>query len=256
MAKVGKETIRQRDKNDRDYYIEITVGINVGADGYFSATLEQSDIELIKSYGIDLYSSSNTGSKSGFFRNDTKEKLITEINETLRKCLSKELIRDAIVLKYAFSTACSFGFTEDGNIVPNMGWGEDGPLNEELGWRSGTILTHAASPRPTTVQMYIKPYHKKTYKYANGEEKTFYNELTPFGHSSISKSNYYLRWLEAICSTVPPSEGGMQEVEYTEERAKFFVNMYKSMCKLAYSIAQFSKPEELVKLIETGKYLM
>jgi len=48
----------------------------------------------------------------------------------------------------------------------------------------------------------------------------------------------------------------MMEMEYTEERAKFFVEMFKSICKMAHMVAQFIEPEEIIKLAESGKYLM
>lgn len=256
MPIIGKEKIRVSDKNDRSFYMEVEFSLNVNSDGYFTTTLKEEDVKIIQSYGINLYSNGRSNSRKGFFMNKTKEGLLIEIKEVLEKCMSKTLVEEKIILRYSFCTVASFGFTIDKKIVPNMGWGLDGKLDNDLYWQSGTLQASAQRPEAIGIQMYIKPFFKRKYKFLDNREKIEYKEFTPFGSNIANENQYYLLWLENICGTKPPEGGKIQEIDYTEERAKFFVEMYKSLCKLAYSIKHFVKPEEIIKLIENGKYLM
>lgn len=256
MAVLGKEKLRVSDQKDRDYYIEIEFTINVNSDGYFTTTLKEDDVSKILSYGIVLYSNGRLNSRKGFFQNKTKEGLLIEIREVLEKCMSKTLIYEKIIIRYSFCTVASFGFTLDNKIVPNMGWSLDGALNQDLYWQNGTFQTHSSNPYPVGIQMYVKPFYKRVYKFADGKQKIEYIELNPFGGYIAKKDQYYLAWLENICSTVPPQNGQIKEIDYSEDRAKFFVEMYKSICQLAHTIAKFTEPAEMIKLIEKGKFLM
>ena len=253
MARVGKEKVRV---GERDEYMEVEFVVFVNADGEFTTTLNESDVDMIKRLNVDLRSNSRRGSRDGYFHDMTKNGLINQISNILKQCMSRTLVDEKIIIKYSLCTVASFGFTLDGGIVPNMGWSLDGPLNQELYWQKGTYETHASRTAAIGVQMYVKPYFKRTYKYLNGKEKIEYSQLTAFGGSSVENENYYLKYLEAICSTSKPEHGTLCEMDYTEDRAKFFVELFKSLCKLAHTIAQFEKPDELTKLIETGKYLM
>lgn len=256
MARLGKERLIVRDKKDKSFYMELEFVVNVNVDGYFTTTLSEEDVKIIESYGIELYSNGRRNSRKGFFINQTKEGLLREVKEVLEKCMSRTLIDEKIILKYSFATACSFGLTIDGKIVPNMGWYLDGELNNQLYWQKGTTNTSATNPRPTGVQMYVKPCLKRVYRYLDNRKKTEYQEFVPFGSDVAEDNQYYLKWLENICSTQPPKDGVLNEMDYTEDRAKFFVEMYKSLCRLSHTIAQFTEPKNLIKLIESGKYLI
>lgn len=253
MAKVCKENVRV---GKRDDYIHVEFDVNVNVDGLFTTTLKPQDVELIESYKIELATNKRSGGRTGYFSSETKKGLIQEVRLVLETCMSKELIEEKIVLQYSFYTCASFGFALSGEMVPNMGWSLDGELNQELYWQNGTANTHSSNPQPVGVQMYIKPCFKRKYQYLNGVVKEEYSEFSPFGGSSVEDNRYYLKWLEGICSTRPPDHGRIKEIEYTEERAKFFVQMYKAICKLAYNIAQFEEPEKLIELADSGKYLM
>ncbi len=256
MARLGKERIIVRDKEDRSFYMELEFVVNVSADGYFTTTLKEEDVKTIQSFNVDLYSNGRRNSRKGFFQSKTKEGLLKEVREVLEKCMSRTLIDEKIILRYSFCTVASFGFTLDGKIVPNMGWSLDGELDQDLYWQNGTVNSHATNRHAVGVQMYIKPFFKRTYKYLDDREKVEYVEFTAFGGDASKENQYYLAWLENICSTKPPEHGKIQEIDYTEDRAKFFVNMFKSLCQLAHNIANFTEPENLTKLIESGKYLM
>jgi hypothetical protein len=104
--------------------------------------------------------------------------------------------------------------------------------------------------------MYVKPSTKKTYKYLKGDNKVEYETVSYHESNSIDDEQYNLKFLGGICSTKPPYPGTIMEIDYTEDRAKFFVEMYQSICKLAHTIAKFVEPEEMIKLMESGKHLM
>ncbi len=254
MAVLGKEKIRVEDKSDRNYFIESEFVLNVNADGYFTTTLSESNVKIIESYKIQLYTNGRSGARKGFFMNKTKEGLLAEIRKVLEQCISKTLIEEKIILRYSFCTVANFGLTIDGVVIPNMGWSEDGEINTDLYWLNGTVLTHAANPQATGVQMFVKAYAKRKFKFLDGRESTEYFEISRYEEKA--KEKYYLRWISEICSTKPPSHGNIQEMDYTEQRAKFFVEMYKALCKLAHNIAKFTEPEKMIELIENGKYLM
>lgn len=256
MAIVGKEKLRVSDKDDRNFYFEIEITLNVNSEGYFTTTLKEEDVRIIESYNVFLYSNGRANSRKGFFTDKTKDGLLRQVKEVLEKCISKTLIEETIILRYSFCTVASFGFTLDKQIVPNMGWSLDGKLDQNLYWQNGTYEVSATDPQATGVQMYIKPYWKRKFKFNDGREKIEYSVFSPFGVKEAKEDQYYLAWLENICSTKPPTNGKIKEIDYTEERAMFFVNMYKSLCQLAYKIAHFTEPDELISLIESGKYLM
>jgi len=262
MPKVGKETITVRDAEDRDIYIQVEITINVNADGCFTTLLSESDVNTIESFNIEMYTDGRRNSRKGYFSNITKHGLVEEVREVLKQCMAKKLIEEKIIIRYSFQTVASFGFTVENEgkreIIPNMGWHEDGPPDMNLHWQKGTEDTHACNRHAVGVQMYVKPFQVRTYEFLNGKTTIEYYEMGPFGGSLVKDkdSQYYLHWLEQICSTEPPKGGKIKEIDYTEDRAKFFVEMFKAICKLAHNIANFQEPETLLKLIETGKYLM
>lgn len=252
MPSLGKTKVRS---GDRDDYIETEFTINVTADGLFTTTLNEDIVNTLTSVKIELRP--NKRGRLGFFSSNTRDGLVKEVKHVLDEYMSSEVIEEKIVIKYAFATVASFGFALSGDIVPNMGWREDGPLNEELHWQDGTIRTHAADPHPVGVQMYVKPYKKIVSKFKSGKIKEIYKRMTPFGSSEVEGDDkYYLKWLEGIASTKPPFGAKVHEIDYTEERAKFFVNTFKSLCKIAHTIAQFEEPDHLLEVISNGKLLM
>ncbi len=253
MPKIGKTKIRVGDKDD---YMEIEFDVSVNNYGEFTTTLNPGDVDMIKSYGVALGTNGRRNSRQGFFSSNTKKDLVEKVKGVLQQCYTKELIEEKIVIQYSIATTCSFGFTKKGEIVPNMHWREDGELDQDSYWQSGTVDTNQSNSRPTGILMYVKPAHKRTYKYFNGNIKTEYSRFSEFGNSDAGRDQYYLKWLEGICSTNVPRDGKLREIEYTEERAKFFVEMYKSLCKIAHTVAQFEEPEQLLKLADSGKYLM
>jgi len=208
MAVLGKERIRVCDKQDRNIYMEVEFTVNVNVDGYFTTTLKEEDVKIIESFNVELYSNGRHGSRKGFFMNKTKEGLLIEVKEVLEKCMAKTLIEEKLILRYSFCTVATFGFTLDKKVVPNMTWSLDGALDQELYWQSGTTQAHASNPLPIGIQMYVKPFYKRTYVFLDKRIKVEYHELNAFGFNSDNKEDkYYLSYLQNIVSTRPPSGG-------------------------------------------------
>lgn len=231
--------------------LTVTVDIYVDASYMFTATLSPEDAVLIKGYGVELKTNGRRNGREGYFASQTKEGLIQDIRGILKECLSKEVIKTEYVLRYAIWTACSFGFTTDDKIIPNMGWRHDGEPDKARGWQHGTELTHAANRHPSGILFYARPYVKETIRYRKGN-KVEYHETSAFSARKVTPDNYYLRWLEATCSTDKPKNATLREIPCTEKNAKFFVEMYKAICRLAHTLAQFGDPEAMLDLIESG----
>ena len=255
MARLGIHTILVTSE-DREEKLEVKFVVNVNTEGLFTTTLDEKDVRIIKTYGVELDTNGRQGGRFGFFSGNTLKELCISIKEVLEVCLSRELIESKIVLRYTLSTACSFGFTKDSKIIPNMGWTIDGAPDLERHWQSGTVDTHATNQRPTGIQLYVRPYIKETYQYKSGDRRIKYQHTTVFGSSQFDDNQYHLQWLEAICSTTRPKDGTLQEIDYTEERAKFFVDLYKSLCLIAHKIAKFENPQEMIQLIESKGNLL
>lgn len=242
--------------DDRDTFIQVDFVASVNTSGRFTTTLNKEDVAMIESFGIKLNTNGRANARPGYFESDTYSGLYNDISSVLEQCISRELVEEKTVLRYAFSSSCSFGLTTEGKIIPNLGWSADGKVDNVRGWQSGTIFSHASRPEPLAIKFYIKAAIKRVYKYRSGKEFIHYSYLSPFGGSSFKdEDKYYLSWIEQICSIRPPEGTAVQEIDYTEERAKFFVNMYKKMCELAVSIRELSNSETLLETIETNKLL-
>ncbi len=253
MPKVGKSRIKVGDSDD---YLEIEFEVSVNVEGEFTTTLNQADADIINTYGIELKTNGKRNGRQGFFKSDTKSDLVKQVHSVLEQCYSRTIEEEKIVIRYAIETACSFGLSLAGDIVPNLSWSRDGKLDQETYWLNGTRLTSATTPAPSGIQFYVRPAKRIVWKYLNGRTKVEYQDCSLFGASIANEDQYYLAWLEGIASMSKPGYASLKEMDYTEERAKFFVEMYKSICKMANSIAQFIEPEALIQLAESGKYLM
>lgn len=252
MGKVGKERVKVGEKDD---YFEIYFDINVNVEGEFTTTLRESDVKIIESYGVQLETNGRSNGRPGFFKAWTKKELLADINDVVQQCYHRTLKEEKIVLQYCLDSVCSFGFTKDGVIIPNLGWHDDGSPDTDTGWQDGVSSSSATWPKPAGIQFYVKPSFKRTWVYPKGKTKIDYEPLSPFGGSDVKDdSRYYLRWLEGL-TALKPANSTLREIDYTEERAKFFVDFYKGICKLAMTVKQFEEPQALIDLAESGRYL-
>tara|TARA_R110000772_G_C13310332_1_gene440596 strand:- start:19575 stop:20351 length:777 start_codon:yes stop_codon:yes gene_type:complete len=257
MARLGTYSVRVGTE-EKNKFRKIDFVVNVNVDGEFTTTLDADLASELEQAGVKLQRNRRRD-REGYFYDKTKDGLCVQILECYKEMYSRELISETKVLQYSMLTTASFCFTVDGEIIPNGSWSEDGKFDEVRHWQNGTKLTHAASPFPIGVQMFIKPLYKRVYLYNSGKELTEYEGVDGVWHHTKlkeDKSDYYWMWLANIVSTIPPKGGKIREIEYTEKRAKFFVELYKKVCQMAAIVAKFEEPEAMAKIADSGKLLL
>lgn len=260
MARVGKSRlyVSSEDKEER---IELEFVVNVSTEGVFTATLSEDDVLKMESLGATFGTNGRSNGRKGFFSNKTHEGLLVDIKNIAEHCVSRKLINEEIILRYQIATSASFARTipdENGvsKIVPGPGYGHEGKIDGH--WRSGTISSHASSPKPVMSSFFVKPYKKFTYRYSSGSERVEYRSMSHYTGSDHDNSPS-LSYLCAICSMSPYSGGGeIKEMPYDEIKASWFVDMHRSVCMLAELMTKFAKAdsEDIVKFIESGVKLL
>lgn len=264
MARLKNSTIKVYSE-DRKESMEVTFTVNVDSKGIFTTTLKPGDVEEIKALGIERVGSKNRLNNEGHFRGKTLDKLLIQIKELLEECISRELIEDKIVIRYAVNASCSFCLTMDGEIIPNGAWDKDGPIDKGKGWMGGNVDSHAGNQKPTMIQLWVKPYKKKTYRYKSGEERSEYERLHQFAHHKheADDDQYHLQWLESLVGSSPRTgsqfygtDHTVREMDYTEENARFFVQLFKGMAQVAWMMAKLDYVQFTHKLIQENRQFL
>jgi hypothetical protein len=237
---------------DRKYRVECKFVISVTSEGRFTTTLSREDSEKLTKFGVKLNRGPRHGSRAGYFSNDTKSGLIDSIEKAFEIALSREEISSKTVLRYAIRGTASFGYSHSGDIIPNLAWSADGPPDMARHWQQGTELLHANGKAPFGLQVFVKPYERKEYRYRDGNKVVEYSEYSPFGNKANPEERYYLSWLGAIPAISPPSNSKIREIPYTEQSAKFFVELLKSLIRLSVQVSEFDDPERMIELIESN----
>lgn len=231
--------------------LEFSIDVYVNTDGEFTTTLPKEIAEQFEEAGLNLIK--NRSRNKGFFSASTYDDLISQVKDTAKEYMSRELISEKIVIRYVIQTTCTYCLDPNGHVVPNGSF--EWTQTDNYLWKEGTLTQNASSPRPFGFQVYCKPYTRRDYKYRSGKKRTEYDLWVPFGSSQAEKGQYYLHWLESIASMEEP-EGGVKEIEYTENIARFFVEMVKSICALNEKIKDFLEPDSIKMIAETGRKLI
>ena len=252
--------ITERDPKDFCNHLIFDLQVSISQDGMFKCYLPDNIVELFKKSGIEVHLNPGRRSKEGFYMFNTLEGLISQIQADISEYFSRELIESKIVIRYKIATTCAYSINSEGKIVPNcyeVDWGKE---DEDLNWRHGTESQDAAHSNPYGILVYAKPFNKKTYRYKSGIEKVELEGYYTNGHSF--KEGRYLYYLASFASMSVPSdryedgEQGLAELNYTEDVAKFFVDLLTSICNLNEKIKNLLSPEELIKVIESGQKLL
>lgn len=224
--------------------IKVKYDVYVNSEGEFTTTLPADIVKKLEDAKISL--NHNRSRNAGFFCDDTFEGLNKQISECIKDFQSKTPIKEELVIRYSINTLCSYCF-EDGEIFPNGDWCNF----EEVGWRDGTIATHSAHQRPISFDVFAEPSKKITYQWKNGKTTEEYEGIEGYGDlPKKGDKHYYLHWLDSVCSAVPNSEGKLKEIEYTEDIAKFFVDLIKSICNINERIKDFLEPDKIREIVE------
>jgi hypothetical protein len=246
MPKVKKEFIRVGHESEPDFIKwRFEIEISVNAKGLFYSYMPPGIIDRMQ-YGNVKFDPSLTSGRHGCFSASTIEGVVSKAKSACKEASSREQVSEVVVIKYAIKTSCAYCINEDSEVVPNGTRAWVGSSNYQ--WINGTVSQHATKPEPFGFQMYAKPFYKRTYLYCNGRESI---EYAPIFDRVDNKERYYLAWLSAVCSVGVPDETTVQEVEYTEDIARFFVETYKSMCELNERIKGFLDPAGIRRIAES-----
>jgi hypothetical protein len=261
MGRLKTETI-VRHSADMKEFMKVSFTVNVTTEGQFSTTLKPEDVDTIEAAGVSLEHHRNRMNNKGFFDAPTLSALNLQVAEVLDECLSRVLESEVIIIRYAIRSTCSFGLTVDGEIIPNLNWETDGEVDQQKGWQDGSHSTHSASPAATGVLFYAKPFVKRSFRYKSGDVRVEYGNIEEWDHhgnteTPTDETNYNLRYLDTIAATVPPSGYKVRTVEmdYNEDRAAFFVKLYKGLCKLAFMLGTLHDKDKMIQMIESGGQL-
>lgn len=242
MAKLKKELI-MHSEGDRDTMMKIVIEVNVNADGMFTTTLSKEDAAMFESYGIKL--KNNRAQRPGFFMSDTMAGLCSNICDIMRQCLEYKVVSETPVLKYYIKTYCSYCLNnQTGDIAPNgkSQYVGDGGYR----WIEGTSKETFFSDKDFGIKVYVRPYMKRVVEYGNGKQKIFYDYKQEWGEGT------YMEWLNNLSGMRSASNiESLQEIEGTEENARFFVNIVKQICRINEQIGEIIKNDKLEQLIQS-----
>lgn len=250
MPKVKTEYIRVGHESDPEFVkFRFNVDIHINSKGVFYSYMPDIIYQRLQ-YGNVKFDSSLKKGKEGCFSASNIPTLIDKIKSACREASSREQVNETIVIKYAIRTACTYCISNTGEIAPNGQYFWIGSENYE--WKEGTIHQHATEPAPFGFEMYAKPFWKREYLYCNGRISI---EYEPVYDIFDKVERYYLSYLVAVSSVTAPDKTTVQEIEYNEEIARFFVETYKSLCALNERIKGFLNPDG-IRMIADSKIKM
>ncbi|MFD2961321.1 MULTISPECIES: hypothetical protein [Olivibacter] len=250
MAVLKKNRILVTSPIDKSISIQVEFDVHVSSEGWFSTTIPFDTVEKFKWAEIPL--NTNRLSKPGYYKSKTMDGIYDQIKNDCEMYVSSELIDEKIVIKYSIITNCSYCIDDNGGIVPNGRW-----VGENYQWKEGTERQNATERSPFGIKIFAKPYFKKTYRFKNGKTIDKYEAFSEFGSGTISSddSRYYLRWLQGLTS-IAHENGKLNEIEYNENIAKFFVDAIKGICSINEKIKDLINPESIKELSENNIRLL
>lgn len=240
MAKIRKR-LREHGNDDTDTWMEVEVAVDINADGMFTTTISKEDAAMIESYGVRL--ENNRAGRPGFFINETMAGLLGDIRKVMLQCLNYRVVSETPVLKYYINTFCNYCLdNRTGDIAPNGKRKFVGDDNYQ--WHEGTRPAGIGGT-DFGIMVYVEPFMKRVVEYGNGKQSTFYDH---WGHW---EDGSYMEWLDELPRMKPQFGSNVQEMEGTEENARFFVNIIKQICRINEQIGDILKEGRLEDLIQS-----
>ncbi len=139
----------------------------------------------------------------------------------------------------------------DGDIVPNGAWVENGDYK----WYDGSEKLNATKTHPFGFLMYCDVKKKEIYKLKSGKEVIEYKPVFNYNFVTAKKGDkdYYLKWIHAIPGAMSHiRHSSLLEIEYTEERAKLFVDMIKGIAEIAKKMDFLQNPNDVKKFVQNN----
>lgn len=220
--------------------INFKYDINVSKDGIFSTMLPKDIVELFENANVDM--AKNRRYNKGYISGNTIQEVSDSVKDICKEYLSRELISESIILKYAIETRAAYCLGSDGDIYPNGRFKAAIKKDDEYqnggyaNWRNGTISINATSPNNYGMLVFVKPLNKLVYKYKSGKTKTEYVSIHESDEDEV------LNWLCNL-TCIAPNKLSPKEIEYTTDIGNVFINMIKSICLLNERIKDFLEPD-------------
>jgi len=245
MAKL--KTIELYEKNSVGDTFKIKLDVSVNADGMFTTTLPAEAVNKFNAAGMNFRT--NKMGREGYLRSKTLDEILASIRKLMKECMSEKLESEELVISYQIDTICSYCLDEDNEPVPNGSNQWIG--NRDCRWQEGTYkpLFHST---PFIISVYAKPFMKQVYRFKSGGTHIKYER-----YDENSDDAYYLKWLAAIPSIGASERGSsIQEVPYSEDVCKLFVDMIKSIAKINMQIKDFLTPEAIQEVAAKGQNML
>jgi len=239
--KTEKVCLHGSERNEFQFSYEVYVNF----DGSFTTMLPDNIVALFVAAGFKM--GYNLQRKHGFFEASSLPELNKKVLDMCKDYMTKTLISDTVIIEYQISTACSYCLDPDKNIVPNGR--HKFTKTENYKWYSGNSRLDTNNMGNYSLEVYVKPYFKKVYKFKSGKIKVE-KELVD---ADDCENKPELEWLCSVVHMAPNSSSEVKEIEYTEAIARLFVNMIKSICTINEKIKDFTDPEQIKRIAESGQ---
>lgn len=242
MAKIKTVRYGKRDLFTMD------IDINVNKQGEFTAQIPIEIVKKMEDAGVRF--ANNRQGKPGLLLAKTMEDIEKQINDIIADYTSEELIESKIIIKYAIDTYCHYIINEDKELVPNGTYMKDYDGCNYNPWRNGTYEGFSMNPYPYSLKIYIEPFVKKSYIYKSGKKREIYEHIN--GQVEINSEDHpALFWLDNLIRITCDNEMKVQEIDYTEDIAEFFVDLVKALFVLNEKIKDTISPETIKILAES-----
>lgn len=190
-------------------------------------------------------------------QSDTKDGLIKKVSDLAREYISRELISEKIVIRYSIQTQMSYQLSADGTVFPN------GVFGNGTGWRKGTRGTNASDKAPYGLNVFVAAFMRKDWRHKSGVIKTTIEQY--WGSDNIVQTKEdapNLHWI-ANLTTISNKDSHYSkpmevcEIDYTEQSAKFFVDLISALCLLNERILPvIQNKESLLEFISSNRKLL
>jgi len=235
MGRIIKVPIRRGE-------LAFSYNVSVDSTGMFTTTIPNEIAKQIQDAGIRL--DCNKLSNPGHFTSDTLKGVQAKVRAIVDEFSSRELIEEKTVLQYKIKTRCTYCKNPKGGFVPNGS--PEWVGSDDFKWYSGTEDLHSSNRQPFGLDLYVAPRIKRVYKYLSGREVVEYDRIED--QDVDPKTNLY--WLLGIHTMTTDHWDELDEIEYTEQRALFFVDFIKYICSINEKLIDLVKPENLIKALD------
>jgi hypothetical protein len=228
---------------------DFSVSISVNNEGLFTTLLPEDVTEQFKKANIPVHF--GRSKTKAYYHETSFQGLVQKIKDDISVFESVERLSEEIIIRYRVDTICSYCKSkgDSGEIVPN-GYMVDASYTGNK-WFKGSVDTNATYRKMYGLNMFVRVYNRITYSRSDGKVFSEYEFLPNFFKDPERPNLTYLYNM-----TCMPDEREYHEIVYTEERAQFFVDMFKWICTISERITDFMNPESLQKAIDNGVNLL